>query len=99
MHNSIEKLEPNISETMSYASVCRLHNDSYQNSAQLFDPQQNLQSFPYQPICPFAAKTGTCETIESGNFCPYIHGELCDLCEMPVLHPYDEQQREQHRAV
>lgn len=28
---------------------------------------------------------------------PSIHGDICDLCEQPVLHPFNEQQRQEHR--
>jgi len=50
-------------------------------------------------LCPYAEKDGYCEASETGRYCPYIHGDICDLCELPVLHPTDEQQREQHRLV
>ncbi|CAF0857297.1 unnamed protein product [Rotaria sordida] len=55
-------------------------------------------NFTLQSLCPYAEKDGYCEASETGRYCPYIHGDLCDLCEMPVLHPINEKQREQHRV-
>lgn len=84
---------------MSYASVCRGNND-------IIDPPTTIEHYsPTQPayflqsLCPYAEKDGICEALETGRYCPYIHGDLCDLCEMPALHPMNEQQREQHRTV
>ncbi|CAF1299647.1 unnamed protein product, partial [Didymodactylos carnosus] len=50
-----------------------------------------------QSLCPYSEKDGYCEANESGGYCPYIHGDLCDLCQMPCMHPYNEKQRDEHR--
>ncbi|GFR12933.1 putative E3 ubiquitin-protein ligase makorin-4 [Trichonephila clavata] len=34
-----------------------------------------------------------CEKEEN---CRYIHGEVCPYCDIPFLHPYDEQQKRDH---
>ncbi|KAG8198205.1 hypothetical protein JTE90_015302 [Oedothorax gibbosus] len=28
--------------------------------------------------------------------CPYLHGEVCDICQKACLHPFDARQRQQH---
>ncbi|CAF1221908.1 unnamed protein product [Rotaria sordida] len=82
---------------MSYANVCRGNNDIIDpsNITQQLSPP--LSTFSLQSLCPYAEKDGTCEALETGRYCPYIHGDLCDLCGMPALHPTNEKQREQHR--
>lgn len=52
-----------------------------------------------QSFCPYVEKDGHCEARETGRYCPYIHGDHCDLCEKAVLHPTNKKQREEHRAV
>ncbi|XP_063306568.1 E3 ubiquitin-protein ligase makorin-2 [Pelobates fuscus] len=55
------------------------------------------QSFPEdtEQLCPYAA-AGTCHY---GEECPYLHGELCDICGLQVLHPYDQEQRKAHEKL
>ncbi|XP_064604731.1 probable E3 ubiquitin-protein ligase makorin-1 [Liolophura sinensis] len=43
-------------------------------------------------LCPFAAK-GECRF---GEQCAYTHGDLCELCGMAILHPTDQEQRDNH---
>ncbi len=52
-----------------------------------------------QSLCPYGEKDGYCEAVNTGRYCPYIHGDMCDLCEKLVLHPSNEKQREKHRLV
>ncbi|CAF3427802.1 unnamed protein product [Rotaria sp. Silwood1] len=82
---------------MSYASVCRGNNDMIDSSnlTQQLSPSPSI--FSLQSLCPYAEKDGICEALETGRYCPYVHGDLCDLCAMPALHPTNEKQREQHR--
>jgi len=47
------------------------------------------------PLCPFSLARGECPYPE--GCCTYLHGQLCDLCCLPCLHPYDEAQQRQHR--
>ncbi|XP_068163653.1 probable E3 ubiquitin-protein ligase makorin-1 [Antennarius striatus] len=41
----------------------------------------------------FYAAVGECR---NGINCPYLHGEVCDMCGHPVLHPTDISQRSEH---
>lgn len=47
------------------------------------------------PLCPYSIASGTCPYVDGS--CTYLHGQICDLCCMPCLHPYDEAQRRKHR--
>ncbi|KAM8930950.1 E3 ubiquitin-protein ligase makorin-2 [Pelodytes ibericus] len=53
--------------------------------------------FPEDPgqLCPYAA-AGTCHY---GEECAYLHGEVCDICSLQVLHPYDQEQRKTHEKM
>ncbi|XP_025108196.1 probable E3 ubiquitin-protein ligase makorin-1 [Pomacea canaliculata] len=44
-------------------------------------------------LCPFFAN-GMCRF---GDQCDYVHGEICDMCGMAVLHPTDSAQRDLHQ--
>jgi hypothetical protein len=84
---------------MSYANVCRGNNDINDLSDVIQQSSPSNPTYCLQSLCPYAEKEGVCEALETGRYCPYIHGDLCDLCEMPALHPTNEKQREQHRLV
>ncbi|KAG9339945.1 hypothetical protein JZ751_022260 [Albula glossodonta] len=43
-------------------------------------------------LCPYAA-VGECRY---GLNCAYLHGDICDMCGLQVLHPSDSAQRSQH---
>ncbi|XP_059366967.1 probable E3 ubiquitin-protein ligase makorin-1 [Carassius carassius] len=43
-------------------------------------------------LCPYAA-VGECRY---GVNCAYLHGDVCDMCGLQVLHPSDSSQRSQH---
>ncbi|KAM3725040.1 E3 ubiquitin-protein ligase makorin [Dirofilaria immitis] len=45
------------------------------------------------PLCPYF-ETGNCD---KGDKCQFVHGDMCDLCNVPCLHPTDMEQRAQHR--
>ena len=84
---------------MSYASVCRGTNDMTDPSIMIDQISLTSPTFLFQSLCPYAEKDGICEALETGRYCPYVHGEICDLCGMPALHPINEKQREEHRMV
>ncbi|XP_077450199.1 putative E3 ubiquitin-protein ligase makorin-1 [Stigmatopora argus] len=43
-------------------------------------------------LCPYAA-VGECRY---GLNCVYLHGDVCDMCGLQVLHPADDDQRSKH---
>ncbi|KAM6215353.1 LOW QUALITY PROTEIN: E3 ubiquitin-protein ligase makorin-2 [Rhynchocyon petersi] len=48
-----------------------------------------------QQLCPYAA-AGECHF---GDSCVYLHGELCEICRLQVLHPFDLEQRKAHEKI
>ncbi|XP_034948500.1 probable E3 ubiquitin-protein ligase makorin-1 [Chelonus insularis] len=48
-----------------------------------------------EPLCPYAEATGICTKLK----CPYLHGDICELCGRAALHPYNEEQRQQHNKA
>ena len=46
-------------------------------------------------LCPYAA-AGECRY---GVNCAYLHGDVCDMCGLQVLHPTDNAQRSDHTKV
>ncbi|XP_033879838.2 E3 ubiquitin-protein ligase makorin-2-like [Acipenser ruthenus] len=48
-----------------------------------------------QQLCPYAA-AGQCHF---GSSCAYLHGEVCEICTLQVLHPFDLEQRKAHEKM
>ncbi|NXX25770.1 MKRN2 ligase, partial [Nicator chloris] len=48
-----------------------------------------------EQLCPYAA-AGTCHF---GERCLYLHGQLCEICGLQVLHPFDQEQRKAHEMM
>jgi E3 ubiquitin-protein ligase makorin len=46
------------------------------------------------PLCPYFEKNLECPFDEH---CEYVHGDLCEYCQMPSLHPTNEALREAHK--
>ncbi|KAK1901755.1 putative E3 ubiquitin-protein ligase makorin-2 [Dissostichus eleginoides] len=46
-------------------------------------------------LCPYAA-AGQCYY---GDSCTYLHGDLCEVCRLQVLHPHDPEQRRAHEKA
>ncbi|XP_041807879.1 probable E3 ubiquitin-protein ligase makorin-2 [Chelmon rostratus] len=46
-------------------------------------------------LCPYAA-AGHCYY---GDNCTYLHGDLCEVCGLQVLHPHDPEQRRAHEKM
>ncbi|XP_069570224.1 E3 ubiquitin-protein ligase makorin-2 [Brachyistius frenatus] len=46
-------------------------------------------------LCPYAT-AGHCYY---GDSCTYLHGDLCDVCGLQVLHPHDPEQRRAHEKM
>ncbi|CAK8679242.1 unnamed protein product [Clavelina lepadiformis] len=57
------------------------------------DPGQVSASQKFDEICPFALN-GECEY---GDQCAFVHGLLCDMCNLYILHPDDLHQQAQHK--
>ncbi|KAM4614893.1 putative E3 ubiquitin-protein ligase makorin-1 [Polymixia lowei] len=55
------------------------------------DPAVNDKELRKQ-LCPYAA-VGECRY---GLNCAYLHGDVCDMCGLQVLHPTDNAQRSDH---
>ncbi|XP_054243242.1 E3 ubiquitin-protein ligase makorin-2 isoform X2 [Indicator indicator] len=48
-----------------------------------------------EQLCPYLA-AGTCQF---GERCLYLHGDLCEICGLQVLHPFDPEQRKAHEMM
>ncbi|MBN3297747.1 MKRN2 ligase, partial [Amia calva] len=48
-----------------------------------------------QQLCPYAA-AGQCHY---GISCTYLHGDVCEICNLQVLHPSDPEQRKAHEKM
>ncbi|MGH0120567.1 UNVERIFIED_CONTAM: hypothetical protein FKN15_009354 [Acipenser sinensis] len=57
-----------------------------------YDKQQLADKELKKQLCPYAA-LGECRY---GLNCAYLHGDVCDMCGLQVLHPSDTTQRSQH---
>ncbi|CAN7937109.1 unnamed protein product, partial [Ixodes hexagonus] len=73
--------------TRSYAAIVRPEGSLKSSSC-------DLSKEAALPLCPYEVASDGCPL---GERCSYLHGELCDLCEKPCLHPFNEAQRKQHR--
>ncbi|XP_057702494.1 E3 ubiquitin-protein ligase makorin-2 isoform X2 [Corythoichthys intestinalis] len=59
-------------------------------------PQMGGAYRDFTQLCPYAAATGRC--FYEGD-CPYLHGDRCEVCRLPVLHPHDAEQRRAHEKM
>ncbi|XP_030585076.1 E3 ubiquitin-protein ligase makorin-2 [Archocentrus centrarchus] len=77
----------------SYVDAIRTGLDA---SAQEQAPHPGGGAYPDLPqLCPYAA-TGQCVFKDS---CTYLHGDLCEVCRLQVLHPHDPEQRRAHEKI
>lgn len=53
----------------------------------------NKQEHNSDELCPIYEKTLNCPY----TTCPYLHGNLCDLCNQASLHPFDKTKSDLHR--
>ncbi|XP_062315657.1 E3 ubiquitin-protein ligase makorin-2 [Osmerus eperlanus] len=58
-------------------------------------PYPDMLPQPQPQLCPYAA-AGQCHY---GSSCPYLHGDMCDICRLQVLHPHDPEQRKAHEKM
>ena len=47
------------------------------------------------PLCPFFAN----DIPFCDETCKHLHGDICDMCGMPKLHPLNAQKKEEHTRV
>ena len=47
-------------------------------------------------LCPTYLMSGKCQL---GDQCSYIHGLMCEVCQLACLHPFDGHQRRIHKEV
>ena len=47
------------------------------------------------PLCPYGVHDGVCQLSD----CQHLHGDVCDICHLMILHPFDETSREEHRKL
>ena len=47
-------------------------------------------------LCPYYLVSGNCI---QGEYCTYIHGLFCEVCQLACLHPDDLEQRKKHTEV
>lgn len=73
----------------------------YDKLIKLKELQLNEEELAKIDVCPFAIASldGQCPYLQNGYSCDYVHGMICDLCGQPVVHPYNEQKRKEHREV
>lgn len=63
---------------------------SYADVCEDRTPDEELERLKSLPLCPYAIDC-------SQEYCDFLHGLPCDLCNRPILHPYDEKQRREHK--
>lgn len=61
----------------------------------LEDPVAGSSFGDGEQLCPYAA-AGACHF---GDRCLYLHGDVCEICGLQVLHPFDQEQRKAHEMV
>ncbi|ETE65817.1 putative E3 ubiquitin-protein ligase makorin-2 [Ophiophagus hannah] len=62
----------------------------------LEDDAEPGSSYAYdEQLCPYAA-AGMCQF---GDRCLYLHGQVCEICGLQVLHPFDPEQRKAHEKM
>lgn len=81
-NNEIDQLDLNMFDE-NYVEYLKRRNDVAESGA-------NSNS----NICPYFEKNLECPFELN---CEYIHGEICDICNMACLHPFDETQRDAHK--
>ncbi|XP_074692748.1 E3 ubiquitin-protein ligase makorin-2 isoform X2 [Strix aluco] len=61
----------------------------------LEDPVAGSSCADGEQLCPYAA-AGACHF---GERCLYLHGDVCEICGLQVLHPFDQEQRKAHEMM
>ncbi|NXU54379.1 MKRN2 ligase, partial [Turnix velox] len=61
----------------------------------LEDPAAGSSCVDREQLCPYAM-AGACHF---GERCLYLHGDVCEICGLQALHPFDQAQREAHEMM
>lgn len=70
--------------------------DSFkENSSQSGDDLKFSEDAKQTELCPYYLKDSVCPYESS---CDLIHGSVCDMCDLACLNPFDETQRNAHKA-
>ncbi|XP_039257609.2 putative E3 ubiquitin-protein ligase makorin-1 [Styela clava] len=79
--------------TSSYSNILK-SNDELASSVRSNGFKQNEQETkPAEELCPYYL-LGECRY---GDECVYLHGKLCDMCGLHILHPTDPHEQEKHK--
>nr|XP_023027142.1 probable E3 ubiquitin-protein ligase makorin-1 isoform X2 [Leptinotarsa decemlineata] len=62
--------------------------------AEALNPVAVAETNADRKLCPYVNKDGICRNLTD---CTFLHGDMCDMCERLILHPYNEEQRKRHR--
>ena len=82
---NIDELDPDIFDE-NYVEYLKRRNEASASTA----------SNAVSVICPYFEKSLECPF---GANCEYTHGDVCDICNMACLSPFDEVQREAHKRA
>ncbi|PAV90326.1 hypothetical protein WR25_25154 [Diploscapter pachys] len=67
--------------------------ESYSNAAGGRKAGEIKKDLRNRPLCPYF-ETGQCLR---GEGCTFVHGLMCDMCQMPRLHPYNPELANKHK--
>ncbi|XP_029990044.1 E3 ubiquitin-protein ligase makorin-2 isoform X1 [Sphaeramia orbicularis] len=77
----------------SYVDAIRSGLDS--SELEVAPPPEGGAYLDLPQLCPYAA-AGHCYYRDT---CPYLHGDVCEVCGLQVLHPHDAEQRRAHKKM
>ncbi|XP_060515761.1 probable E3 ubiquitin-protein ligase makorin-1 isoform X2 [Cylas formicarius] len=78
-------LNPLSQQNLSYSQAANSGRD--EGAGDFARPESNI-------MCPYTTRTGICMNL---TLCPYRHPELCDMCGLHTLNPFDEEERRRHQ--
>lgn len=81
-------------ETSSYSGIVKTSEDGGVNGNDGNGSSSNGILSPTRELCPYYV-IGDCHY---GKDCVYLHGMLCDMCGLRILHPDNVSQQEKHKS-
>ncbi|XP_037535647.1 probable E3 ubiquitin-protein ligase makorin-2 [Nematolebias whitei] len=91
--DSLDSVIPAAASPQSYVAAIRTGLDV--SSLEQEPPPMGGAYHDVPQLCPYAA-AGRCYYEDR---CPYLHGNLCEVCSLHVLHPFDAEQRRMHEKA